>query len=38
MQKNAVQRITEKYTWKVVKNHYLKLYQKALKEKDALYI
>jgi starch synthase len=33
MQKHAVQRIAERYTWKVVKNHYLKLYKKALAEK-----
>ncbi len=33
MQKNAVREITERYTWKVVKNHYLRLYQKALTEK-----
>ena len=32
MQKTAVQRITERYTWKVVKNHYIKLYQRALSE------
>jgi starch synthase len=29
MQKKAIAVITEKYTWKVVKNHYLNLYKKA---------
>ncbi|MFN2353621.1 MAG: glycogen synthase [Desulfopila sp.] len=29
MQKHAIEVITEKYTWKVVKNHYLNLYKKA---------
>lgn len=32
MQKNAVQTIERKYTWKVVKNKYLQLYRKAIIE------
>jgi starch synthase len=33
MQKEAVRIIEEKFTWNVVKNHYLQLYKKAIEDK-----